>query len=124
MERKHNAEEIKSYLQEKLKRITSSEDEKGIEVVTGENGRFLLSKSKIERFGFRYGDFIQVVYGCSCHLKVEIALCVGVAKGCPGDPEREELWFLFEDDDFLSHFCGDRKESFEQKESKGELLRL
>lgn len=124
MERKPNEEEIKSYLQEKLKGITFSQNEQNIEVVTKENGTLLLNKSETERFGFKFGDFVQVVYGCRCHPKNEIALCVGVAKGCPGDPENEELWFLFEEDNFLSHFCGDEKEEFERRESGGRLLRL
>lgn len=64
----------------------------------------------IEEFGFSTGQFVKETCPCGSHFR--IMLCVGVGKGCPDNPDEEELWFLFQDDAGIRHICGGRMEKF------------
>lgn len=124
MERKTNENEIIVERKNQLKEITLR-DLKDTIVVKAKYGDEIgpLSKKGCEKFGFKYCDPIQIEHGCSCDHKNSIAICIGTGNGCPDDPNREELWFLAEEN-WVFHFCGNKKEDFDELETGGKLLRL
>jgi len=125
MQKKANELEIKQSLLSKLSKITTCEDDKE-SIILGADETTVIVRKKYDKEKFRFlpGQFIQVIYGCSCDQRNEIALCVGVGKGCSKDKERDELWFLFEENGGISHFCGARVEEFNRWEKEGELILL
>ena len=126
MQRKPNEQEIKQSLLSKLSEITLN-SERDVSVVLAKDAKTKISVSKnydIKKFRFVSGQFVQMIYGCSCHPLNEILLCVGVGKGCPDDVGRDELWFLAEGDKGITHFCGADALTFHKKEEKEELMLL
>jgi hypothetical protein len=130
MERKSNENTIKKVLLKKLLEITVSSDSDGMMtsvLLANNTDKTEITVSRdysIEKFRFQPGQFIQIEYGCSCHRRDDIALCVGVGKGCPDNEEIENLWFLMEEDEGISHFCGAGVKEFNKWEEEGSLILL
>jgi hypothetical protein len=125
MERKPHELEVKQVLLSRLSEITLSSSDEASVILSRRKTKITIRKNyDTKKFRFLPGQFIQVIYGCSRHPKNEIMLCVGIGKGCPDDKERDELWFLGEEDEGITHFCASDSEDFNKWEEEGELIFL
>jgi len=69
-----------------------------------------------EEFGFSPGQFVSRTGGCGHGSFSYLGICVGVGKGCPNDPEKDEIWFLFQHEEGISHFCNKNAKDFEESD--------
>jgi hypothetical protein len=121
MERKPNELEIRRALLSRLLEITMTDSDEETIVESNNGTSVVLSKVyDTDKFRFRPGQFIQISFFC----RPVIALCVGVAKGCLKDKERDELWFLMEGGRGVTHFCGADASGFYAGEERGDLVVL
>lgn len=109
-----DSSQIKDQLKKKLEKITKTL-EVGKLLVTGNGGGQIELKTDfdVKKFGYSAGQFVRRVT-CSCGCQTSIGLVVGVGKGCPKNPDNEDLWFLWERDRGISHYCESTAKDFEK----------
>lgn len=103
---------IKNQLENKLAEITIKKSKK-FSLLTDVEGDHIEISSDYDhkKFGFSKGQFIKK----NVHsIGSKIGICVGVGKGCSHEPERIEIWFLWQNDEGISHYCGKRAEDFKR----------
>ena len=105
---------IKSDLLELLEKISTPKTD-GVSIVKTKIGTDveLRSDYDLEEFKFAPGQFVRTICP-DCGLHYTVSLAVGVGKGCPDNPEEDNLWFLHGGNDGVTHFCGARKKDFEK----------
>lgn len=123
MKRKSNEQEIKTGLLVKFEKI--AEKNGNSITIPGRDGTkiAITTEYSVDEFGFSPGQFIQVEYDYFS-FQSWIGLCVGVGKGCPHDSDREEVWFLLENDKGVSHFCNHKARKFKFLQDEGRIILL
>lgn len=118
-------EQVKIELLKKFQSITSNEKDKLFVRPMNSVVKIQIQMDyDLEVFGFDFLQFVEKVNTIDApgrkHSAAIIGLCAGVGKGCPKYPENEQLWFLFEDEEGIRHFCELRT----AEELKGEVITL
>ena len=91
-----------------------------VEITTVDFGKYFVKGLKTDmtfelrpdydcmEFGFHVGQIVKRVFSVNCRPVETLGVCAGVGKGCLKDPDEDQIWFLWDKEDGVTHYCSER----------------